>query len=307
MKKGRPTPAPVELTPAQLAKLDPALRAELTPDELDELAILEPDELAGIGSAEIKAMKRFNILLKYMELVSGPSKKLSDYAEHIKPGDEEFFENTKKEQLSAALSPTTRWRKIPLRLDDLAVIIVLLAPTVAYSDPATEAQIYFWAMLEAYRDYMKEEKPLPDGEVPQQLAIDMAFAFCRILVEGMDIAAETKLELQKAMDEIASRDKKLTHAETMLRDLLIEKHPRRPILTQKDAADACCVDEKTIRRWEKGNGTPDWYPGRNVTKVEMMARAREAGMQKRVARTRREGIKNAFQHNEERDRPADDD
>ena len=75
MKKGRPTPAPVELTPAQLAKLDPALRAELTPDELAELAILEPDELAALGPADIRGMRRFNKLLKYMDLVFAPPQK----------------------------------------------------------------------------------------------------------------------------------------------------------------------------------------------------------------------------------------
>ncbi len=38
---------------------------------------------------------------------------------------------------------------------------------------------------------------------------------------------------------------------------------RRQAVTQRDAAKLCGVTEETIRRWEKGEGTPEGYPGRH--------------------------------------------
>ena len=40
------------------------------------------------------------------------------------------------------------------------------------------------------------------------------------------------------------------------------KTKKRQPVTQRDAAKLCGVTEKTIRRWEKGKGTPSRYPGR---------------------------------------------
>ncbi|MGI6391566.1 MAG: hypothetical protein ACOX7Q_15465 [Kiritimatiellia bacterium] len=40
------------------------------------------------------------------------------------------------------------------------------------------------------------------------------------------------------------------------------KTKQRQAVTQLEAAQLCNVTEKTIRRWEKGEATPEDYPGR---------------------------------------------
>lgn len=40
------------------------------------------------------------------------------------------------------------------------------------------------------------------------------------------------------------------------------KTKQRQAVTQRDAAKLCGVTEETIRRWEKGESTPEGYPGR---------------------------------------------
>lgn len=269
---------------------------------------------AELSPAEIKALKKFEALEKFIASISGPSKNLSDYAKHITSEAQAYFEKEKNEQLSAALSPATQWRQIPYRVDDLAEIIVLLAPIVPHSDPPTEAQIDFWAMLEAYREYMNTGKQLSDREVSRQLTMDMTFAFCRLLVEGMDIAAGTKLQLQEALDEITSKDKRISALEIIARDKLIQKHPPRPTLTIQEAAAACGVDPKTISRWEKyrrgetgGTEPPKWYKGRDMTFIELKMRAEDARAQESVAKAGRRSLKNASRYIEDHDQPADDD
>jgi len=41
-----------------------------------------------------------------------------------------------------------------------------------------------------------------------------------------------------------------------------EPRKRRPAVTLKDAGKICNVTERTIQEWEKGNGTPEGWPGR---------------------------------------------
>ena len=256
MKKGRSTPDLAEI--AEFYGLSPAELAELSPAELAEL---DPAKLAEFSPSERKALKRFEELENFIALISGPSKKLSDYAKHIMPKAQAYFDKEKKEQLAAALSTTTRWRQIPYRVDDLAEIIVLLAPTLPHSDPPTEAQIYFWAMLEAYRDYMKTGKQHSDREVSRQLTLDMAFAFCRLLAEGMNIAAKYKTKLLKRIDALS----------IIARDRLNEDYPshQQKAITQERAAEIITrifdsrnlrgVTASTVSRWVNGKATPKWF------------------------------------------------
>lgn len=61
------------------------------------------------------------------------------------------------------------------------------------------------------------------------------------------------------------------------------KTKQRQAVTQRDAAKLCGVTEETIRRWEKGESTPEGYPGRQdaVTLRAWAARREEAAKLKR--------------------------
>lgn len=245
-----------------------------------------------------------NKFMKLSDVLSGAPKKLSDYSEHITPEDEVFFENAKKEQLSKEFPKKQQGLLILLQMIGLGADIAVLSTGISIPDPPTRRQIYFWAMLEAFRGYMKRGSKDFKSEVMQLLIVDMAKQFCRLIVDGMNIAAEEKKRLLKRMDAL----------EIIAQDKLNEKHPPRPSVTIQAAAAACGVDEKTIRRWEKyrrgkegGTKPPDWYPGRNVTIVELKTRAKDARAQKRMAQATRRGVKNASRYIEEHDQSADDD
>lgn len=78
--------------------------------------------------------------------------------------------------------------------------------------------------------------------------------------------------------------------------------PRRPKLTQKEAAACCGVSLRTLKNWDSGaTKAPDWYPGRDVTAVELKKRAKYGKDQKRMARAARKEIKNARQYREDED------
>ena len=62
------------------------------------------------------------------------------------------------------------------------------------------------------------------------------------------------------------------------------KTKKRQPVTQSEAAQLCNVTEKTIRRWEKGEATPEGYPGRGdaVALGAWAARRKEAATVKRA-------------------------
>ena len=80
------------------------------------------------------------------------------------------------------------------------------------------------------------ERHIHTGEVP-------AFAMC--VIKEMRRYPE---ECWETINEIAAQTRKEAR--------------KRQAVTQRDAAKLCDVTEKTIRRWEKGEGTPSRYPGR---------------------------------------------
>ena len=250
---------------------------------------------------------------KFVEWVAQPSKKLSYYAKHATPEDEANFEKVKTELLAKASSIKPHLQPISDQLDALGLFVVSLSTAIHQPDSPTENQIKFWALAETFREYMKTEKN-SDRRVSRQLILDMIVSFCQLTVDGMDIAAGIKSELQealrtinskkmllqKARDEIASKDEKINALEIVALETLREKHPRRPALTHKAAAGACGVTPKTIGRWEKyrrgepdGTKPPEWYPGLNVTIAEMLARARDEMKQKKLARAVQQSVKNA--------------
>lgn len=61
------------------------------------------------------------------------------------------------------------------------------------------------------------------------------------------------------------------------------KTKRRQDVTQSEAAQLCSVTAKTVQRWDKGEGTPSGYPGRQdaVTLRAWAARRKEAANVKR--------------------------
>lgn len=61
------------------------------------------------------------------------------------------------------------------------------------------------------------------------------------------------------------------------------KTKQRQAVTLLEAAQLCNVTEKTIRRWEKGESTPEGYPGRGdaVALGAWVARRKEAAYMKR--------------------------
>jgi len=61
------------------------------------------------------------------------------------------------------------------------------------------------------------------------------------------------------------------------------KTKQRQAVTQRDAAKLCGVTAKTVQRWEKGESTPEGYPGRQdaVTLRAWAARREEAAKLKR--------------------------
>ncbi len=83
--------------------------------------------------------------------------------------------------------------------------------------------------------------------------------------------------------------------------------PKRKKLTQKRAAEICGVALRTIRNWEHGTfKPPHWYPGLDVTAIEMKERVKQGELQDRVAKAARKEIKNARRYREGEDREEED-
>lgn len=207
------------------------------------------------------------------------SKKLSDYAKNINPEDEEFFENAKKEQLLKASSKDTEWLPIFERVEELGAVVSLFSYFSKKINPPSRKQIYFWAMQQAYNESLCLGM---DTDITQQLEMDMIMAYLQFAVDGMDIAAETKLQLQTALDEIASQKETINAQGVLLRDRMNAKYPKRPPqkITQESAAESINrifgrrgllrinsrtnepmpFSVRTIRRWESlDNPHPPWY------------------------------------------------
>lgn len=230
------------------------------------------------------------------------SKKLSYYAKRITRKDEAFFESVKKKQLSKAFSQTPQWEPILKRVNELGTIVLSLSSAVQKNEPPTRNQIYFWAMLQSLHEYIMRTRFIDiKPEVVQQLEMDMIMSYLRFAVDGMEIAAKEKKRLLKRMEAL----------EIIAQGKLNEKHPARPLLTILEAAAACRVSERTIRRWEKfskgesgGTPPPVWYLGRNVTAIELRKSRDIAEYNKSIATALRLENKKYWPLIEDRDRPV---
>lgn len=110
-------------------------------------------------------------------------------------------------------------------------------------------------------------------------------------VEAMKLTVQT---LQNGIED----------KQTIIDQLKTASQPKRPKLTQEEAADICGITVRTLQNWESGTTqAPHWYPGRDVTAVELKQRKKEGDLQKRVTQAARKGERNARQLKEEKDQP----
>lgn len=82
---------------------------------------------------------------------------------------------------------------------------------------------------------------------------------------------------------------------------------KRKKMTQEQAAAICGVSLRTIKNWDSVATTPpEWYPGRNVTPVELRERVKQGRQQERMAKAARRAAENARRYREEEDRGEED-
>ena len=93
-----------------------------------------------------------------------------------------------------------------------------------------------------------------------------------------------------AVKEAADRERERADLRTIVERIKADAAPankpktkQRQAVTLLEAAQLCNVTEKTIRRWEKGESTPEGYPGRGdaVALGAWVARREEAAYMKR--------------------------
>ena len=110
--------------------------------------------------------------------------------------------------------------------------------------------------------------------------------------------------LEKVCKEL---EKRIQENQTITEMLREKKRAPRPKLTQAEAAACCGVSEKTIRNWDSGaTKAPDWYPGRDVTVVEMKERVKQGKQQDRMAKAAQRAVDSARIYREEEDREEED-
>jgi len=93
------------------------------------------------------------------------------------------------------------------------------------------------------------------------------------------------LPFTKADSEYAAAMRSLTTATATKSEAA--RHSHRQAVSQTEAAALCNVTDRTIRGWDKGEGTPEGYPGRGDA-VALRAWAARRGEQKKIRR----GLKN---------------
>lgn len=105
--------------------------------------------------------------------------------------------------------------------------------------------------------------------------------------------------LEKACKEM---EKRIQDNQTIIEILREKKRAPRPKLTQEQAAAICGVSLRTIKNWDSGATTPpEWYPGRNVTTVELKERVKQGEQQDRMAKAARRAAENARRYREGED------
>jgi DNA-binding transcriptional regulator YiaG len=173
-------------------------------------------------------------------------------------------------------------------------------PAPPYKPNPPQRGPHYQAVVDNALRWLADNQPTPDGI--RSVLHDYP-ALCKILYrDGRDIlgfndAHKILTEVAAgrlnpaAVKEAADRERERADLRTIAERIKADaatanktKTKQRQAVTQSEAAQLCNVTEKTIRRWEKGEATPEGYPGRGdaVTLRAWAARRKEAATVKRA-------------------------
>ena len=175
-----------------------------------------------------------------------------------------------------------------------------LQPAPPYRPNPPKRGPHYQAVVDNALQWLADNQPTPDGI--RSVLHDYP-ALCKILYrDGRDIlgfndAHKILTEVAAgrlnpaAVKEAADRERERADLRTIAERIKADAAPankpktkQRQAVTQSEAAALCGVTEKTIRRWEKGEATPERYPGRHdaVTLRAWAAWRKEAATVKRA-------------------------
>ena len=107
---------------------------------------------------------------------------------------------------------------------------------------------------------------------------------------------EKRKEAEKERDEEHRKrkdaDTALLTCSRVFSEKLKAQTPGRKKISQQLAAQNCKVSIRTIKNWDKGRGTPDWYCGRDMTIAEFNQRYKQGTSEKKFQDTVKKGLKN---------------
>ena len=155
-----------------------------------------------------------------------------------------------------------------------------LQPAPPYRPNPPKRGPHYQAVVDNALRWLADNQPTPDGI--RSVLHDYP-ALCKILFrDGRDIlgfndAHKILTEVAAgrlnpaAVKEAADRERERADLRTIAERIKADAAPasikpktkQRQAVTQSEAAKLCGVTEETIRRWEKGEGTPSRYPGRH--------------------------------------------
>ena len=173
-------------------------------------------------------------------------------------------------------------------------------PAPPYKPNPPKRGPHYQAVVDNALRWLADNQPTPDGI--RSVLHDYP-ALCKILYRdgrdllGLNDAYKILTEVAAgrlnpaAVKEAADRERERADLRTIAERIKADAAPannkpktkQRQAVTQSEAAKLCGVTEETIRRWEKGEGTPEGYPGRGdaVALGAWAARRREAAKLKR--------------------------
>jgi len=175
-----------------------------------------------------------------------------------------------------------------------------IEPAPPYKPNPPQRGPHYQAVVDNALRWLADNQPTPDGI--RSVLYDYP-ALCKILYrDGRDLAgfndahkiltevAAGRLN-PAAVKEAADRERERADLRTIAERIKADAAPanskpktkqRQPV-TLLEAAQLCSVTAKTVQRWDKGEGTPSGYPGRQdaVTLRAWAARREEAAKLKR--------------------------
>ncbi len=172
-----------------------------------------------------------------------------------------------------------------------------IEPAPPYKPNPPQRGPHYQAVVDNALRWLADNQPTPDGI--RSVLHDYP-ALCKILYrDGRDLAgfndahkiltevAAGRLN-PAAVKEAADRERERADLRTIAERIKADAAnkpttKRRHPVTQREAAQLCSVTAKTVQRWDKGEGTPSGYPGRQdaVTLRAWAAGREEAAKLKR--------------------------